>query len=260
MAWIPPNAPPNLLARVSAEQWNAWADGAPLDIASQRQSRQQTTYAFRLNADFTSTPESIQYKKGMQGQFLGLTEKAMAKIFIRGVTEGDGFRNRHVPLKYIDKGPQWQADVNEWRLDVKLPGRTVFDKRDWTSSSLPDTTVLGKTVTHLISAFLHSPAPGDAEKITDFIRRSSVPGLNMTIINGIKDAGLYGVVSDADKKFTVVGLITNARVRVVDRHSLDWAGVYARFHIPPDLSNTGSQTILACTLSHIPIHRQSTVI
>jgi hypothetical protein len=230
MAWIPPNAPPNLLARVSAEQWNAWADGAPLDIASQRQSRQQTTYAFRLNADFTSTSESIQYKKGMQGQFLGLTEKGMAKIFIRGVTEGDGFKNRHVPLKYIDKGPLWQADVSNWPLDVKLPGHTVFDKVHWTTSLLTDTTVLGKTVTLLISAFLHSPPPGDAEKTTDYIRRSSFSSLSMIIIKGIKDAGLYNVLSDADKEFTFVDLITTAQIRVRDRHSSDRAGVYARFH------------------------------
>jgi hypothetical protein len=230
MAWIPPNAPPNLLARVSAEQWNAWADGAPLDIASQRHSQQQTAYAFRLNTTFSSPSESIEYKKGMQGQFLGLTEKGMAKIFIRGVTEGDGFKNRHVPLKYLDKGPLWQDDVNKWRLDVKLPGHIVFDKGDWTSSPLTDTTVLGKTVNLLISAFLHSPAPGDAEKITDYIRRCSVPGLTMIIIKGIKDAGLYNVLSDADKEFTLVDLITAARIRVVDRSPSDRAGVYARFH------------------------------
>jgi hypothetical protein len=59
---------------------------------------------------------------------------------------------------------------------------------------MTDTTVLGKTVTLLISAFLHSPPPRDSEKITDYIRRSSFSDLSMLIIKGIKDAGLYNVL------------------------------------------------------------------
>ena len=230
MAFIPPNAPPNLLARVSAQQWNAWADGGPLDIASQRQTKQQTTYAFRINTDFSIPSQSIQYKKGMQGQLLDVTEKGMAKIFIRGVTEGEGFTNRCVPFKYLDKGAPWQADVNKWHVKVKLPGHTVFDKRDWASSSLPDTTVLGKTITRLISAFLHSPPPGDSGRTADFIRRSSITGLTITIIDGIKDAGLDNILSDADKEFTFVDLIKAARIKITNPRSSDRAGIYARFH------------------------------
>jgi hypothetical protein len=137
MAWVPSNAPPNLLAAVSASIWNAWADGSSLNDPPHRQT--QTVYAFRINKSFDSpSPENIKHKKGMQGQVLGLSEnnRDLARIFIQGVTEGDNFKNRFVPAKFLDVGKPWQSDLNKWKLDVQLTGPTDFDKRDWSSSSL----------------------------------------------------------------------------------------------------------------------------
>jgi hypothetical protein len=70
----------------------------------------------------------------MQGQYLGQSDKGFAIIFIQGVTEGDGFRNRLVPRKYFEVGPLWQDDINKWRLNVQLVG-TTFNSQAWTSTS-----------------------------------------------------------------------------------------------------------------------------
>ncbi|KAI4604615.1 hypothetical protein J4E80_011014 [Alternaria sp. BMP 0032] len=229
MAWVPSNAPQNILAAVSAPTWNAWADGSSLNVPPHRQT---LTYAFRLNTSFDSPhPENIKYKKGMQGQFLGLhaTNKTLARIFIQGVTEGDTSRHRFVPVKFLDKGKPWQTDLDKWELDVQVTGPTEFDKRDWSTASLPDTTVLGKTITRLISAFRHSPPSFAPEKISAYIEKANITALTLTIIDGIKQAGLYDVLT-SKAPFNAKQLIAPAKHKIVDLDSSNSSGVYARVH------------------------------
>jgi hypothetical protein len=165
----------------------------------------------------------------MQVQYLGQRDKGFAIIFIQGVAEGDGFRNRLVPRKYIEVGPLWQDDINKWRLDVQLAG-TTFNSQAWTSTSLPDQTVLGKTITRLISALYHTLPPFDSDgKFTDLIERTNIAVLTKTIIDGIKKASLYEVLS-SPKPFTAEDLMKVARYKIQDMTSSDEAGVYARFH------------------------------
>jgi hypothetical protein len=227
MAWVPGEAPHNVLATVKASTWNDWADGASLDTAPHHKAL--TIHAFRINTRFKDQSTGIQYEKGMQGQYLGQSDKGFAIIFIQGVTEGDGFRNRLVPRKYIEVGPLWQDDINKQRLNVQLVG-TTFNSQAWTSTSLSDQTVLGKTITRLISAFYRTPPPFDDGKFTDLIERNNIAVLTTTIIDGIKKAGLYEVLS-SPKPFTAEDLMKVARYKIRDVDSSDEAGVYARFHL-----------------------------
>jgi hypothetical protein len=226
MAWLPENSRHDLLAAIPADQWNAWADGASID-----RPRPPQIYGCRINTDFADTSEvpNIIYKKGMQGQFLGLSEKGNAQIFIRGVTEGKGFNNRYVPAKFVDKGKRWSEDVNDWRLDVNII-TLRFDARNWTSASLPDTTLLGKTVTRLISAFRDSPPPLLAEKLTSFLDKANITALSHNFIRGVKDAGLYDVLAKPNGNFSSQELVTAAKYRIDNDHPCDKAGIYVRFH------------------------------
>jgi hypothetical protein len=225
MAWLPENAQHDLLAAVPAAQWNDWADGAPIGIDPHRQP--PSVWGCRINANYMGT-DGVQYKKGMQGQLLEWNNKGFAKIFIRGVTEGNGFTNRWILQKFVDKGKPWHEDIADWQLNVHLPTYT-FDTQAWTTTSLPDTSVLGKTVTRLVTTFRQSPARFAPAKLTNFIDNANITVLSRTIIQGIKDAGLYDVLSQP-APFSAKDLMTAARYKIRDSSSSDKAGVYARFH------------------------------
>jgi hypothetical protein len=74
-----------------------------------------------ITSDFVSGDGyKIQYKKGMQGLFLGeLTTPEgirMAKIFIQGTTEhglDQGQANKWVPVDKIEIGPHWKPDLKD---------------------------------------------------------------------------------------------------------------------------------------------------
>jgi hypothetical protein len=168
----------------------------------------------------------------MQGQLLGWNNKGSARVFIRGVTEGDGFTNRWVPQKFVDKGKPWHEDIADWQLNVHLPTYT-FNTQDWTTTSLPDTSVLGTTVTRLITAFRQSPARFAPAKLTDFIDNANIAVLSRTIMQGIKDAGLYDILSQS-APFSAKDLVVAARYKIRDSSSSNKAGVYARFHDSTD--------------------------
>jgi hypothetical protein len=54
--------------------------------------------------------------------------------------------------------------------------------------------------------------------------------LTKTIIDGIKKAGLYEVLSSS-KPFTAKDIMKVSRYKIRDVNSSDGAGVYARFHL-----------------------------
>jgi hypothetical protein len=226
MPWIPIDAHPNLLAAISGDQWNTWANGG--DIGPAPHQQRPAIVACQVNQSITS-PDGIKYKKGMQGQFLGLNDKGdLAKVFIQGVTEGDGFTNRYIPKQYINKGLPWQTDINNWTLEVRLSA-SRFATQAWYSRSLPDTTVLGTTITRLVTALRESPPQYAIGKLTEFIDRVNITSIVRTIIQGIKDAGLYKILSNP-RPFSAQDLTRAARHKITPSSSSNEAGVYARFH------------------------------
>ncbi|KAJ8116623.1 hypothetical protein OPT61_g1993 [Boeremia exigua] len=188
-------------------------------------------HAFRINTDFMdkSAQPNITYRKGMQGQLLGFSAKGHAHIFIQGITEGDGFTNRYVPAKFVDKGKEWSADISDWKLQMHL-STTTFNSQNWGLRSSPDTTVLGKTITHLLTAMQLSPPNFAAQKLIDYLGTANVTSVCQTIIQGIKNAGLYNALSRADGKFSAGDLMAAARYRITDTSSSGQAEVYAKFH------------------------------
>ncbi|KAI4639082.1 hypothetical protein J4E93_009572 [Alternaria ventricosa] len=223
MAWVPEGISDNVLAAAVAS--TDWASGGSVGIAPHLQA--SAIHAFRINTKFVS--QSIQYEQGMQGQYMGDNGKGFAKIFIQGVTEGDGFGNRWVPHQYLDVGPPWEDDIENWNVDLQTSG-TISTNQLWTPSSLPDSTVLGKTITCLITAFRHSPPSFDSGRITDLIDRHGISALTRVIIDGIKKAGLYYILA-SDKPFKGVDLIKAAKYQIRDRTSSNEAGAYLRMHL-----------------------------
>jgi hypothetical protein len=74
-----------------------------------------------ITSDFISEDGyKIQYKRGMQGHFLGESTTSegirMAKIFIQGTTEhgpDKGQANKWVPVDKIEIGPHWKPDLKD---------------------------------------------------------------------------------------------------------------------------------------------------
>jgi hypothetical protein len=170
----------------------------------------------------------------MQGQLLGESANSanpprmLAKVFIRGVTEGPGFTNRWVPLEYVTKGKPWQTEIDMWDLQLRLVGGT-YNSHNWTNSSLPDTTLLGTTITRLITAFRQSPPALLGGKLSQFIDKYNIIVISNAILQGIKEAGLYQVMKDGN--FDAQSMITKATHRIDSANASHKGGVYARFRV-----------------------------
>jgi hypothetical protein len=226
MPWIPDNVPPRLLGAISAQQWMDWADGASTGTAPHKQPA--SVYACRINANVTA-PYGIMYKAGMQGQALGMNEdKTQYKVFIEGVTEGPGFTNRWVPKAHVDLGPPWKADLNDWKLNVHLP-TTILASQALAGSAAPDTTVLGRTVHLLVTAFRNSPSEVAPAELADYLQKLNVAAITHTILAGIKAAGIYNVLNNSNG-FSATDL-SNVAEHITSATSSNESGVYARFHV-----------------------------
>ncbi|KAF2129561.1 hypothetical protein P153DRAFT_396821 [Dothidotthia symphoricarpi CBS 119687] len=210
------------------------ADGHEADLGVAPHTQRLDEFACVINRNFSDPAGQVTYKKGMQGRLLGehTSQKgtAMAKIFIQGVTEGSGFTNRYVPRDYIDKGPPWQANINDWKIEMNLLTGT-FDAQGWNTSHLPDTTTLGKTIAKLITAFRKSPANFMEGRFPTFVDTHGINKLTYMIIDGIKKAGLYAVLTRSDGSFTKDDLINAAKYTITPGCSFEERGIYGRFHL-----------------------------
>jgi hypothetical protein len=168
-----------------------------------------TVYAFRIIANFNEVPRGIRYRVGMQGQLSEIdTNKQLGKIFIRGVTEHNGCTHAWVPLRFIEKGKRWEADISKWRVKIQLPSHYNFDRRGWDTASSPDTTVLGKTIARLITALHSSPPTSPPPKFSQYLEGHDTAVLGQNIVDSIKRSGLYEVLSSG-RSFSV-GDLQNA--------------------------------------------------
>jgi hypothetical protein len=114
MPWIPEDAPYNLLTAVPASQCIEWVGGGFFDNAPHRES--STVYACRIDRNVTEPGSTgVCYKKGMQGQFLGMSEKHkdVAIVLIQGVTEGNGFASRSIRRACIDVEKPWKEERHQ---------------------------------------------------------------------------------------------------------------------------------------------------
>lgn len=227
MPWIPEDAPYNLLNSVSAS-WNEWADGGSLDTAPHRKAPE--VFACRI-LETGVDPNGIRFERGMEGQYLGMSDKHldMARIFIQGVTEGDGFTNRVYPRKYLEIGKPWKSDIRDWRLSVNLTTKP-FNANDWNKASQPDNTAFSKTIVRLIEAFVAASPPYASPKLVNYLEKVNIASASRKIIQGVKDAGLYTLLSNP-QKFTVQDLMSKAKFKFKGSGSGTEGGVYARHHV-----------------------------
>lgn len=230
MPWIPEFVPRTLLAPVSTP-WNKWVDGESLDTAPHHKPPE--VFACRILKTLKD-PNGIQYKKGMEGQFLGMSDKHpdMARIFIQGVTEGDGFTNRVFPRQHLEIGKPWKSDIHDWHLTVNLETKR-FDPDDWKQDSQPDDTVFSKTVVCLVEAFVTAPPEYATPLLIAYLDKIQVEPVSRRIIDGVKKAGLYTLLSGS-QSFTVHDLMAKAKLKFPGRSRETQGGVYARFHVSND--------------------------
>ncbi|USP82788.1 hypothetical protein yc1106_10062 [Curvularia clavata] len=234
MAWVPSGTPNTIFHGMTAEQWQNIIYGGSLDFSTAPHRQEQVVYACEIVKPFKDKGGAISYTKGMQGQLCEVDEKRkLGKIYIRGVTERDGITHRWVPLGFISRGKRWQPDMNKWNMKIQLPGHYRFDKRGWDSASPPDTSVLGKTITGLITALRNSPQNAIPEKFVEYLEKQHTTVLTKAIIDGIKEAGLYETLA-SDRSFTGTMLLRSSRYKIRDLQSSQDAGIYARFHTTGD--------------------------
>lgn len=232
MAWFPVGVPLNLLEAVRpAHRWSQWADGA--DLGRAPHCERESEYTCVLNRDFDDSTAKIRYKRGMQGRLLEEkkigNEMKMAKVFIQGVTEGQGFSNRWVPRDYVDKGVPFKSDINDWTVRANL-SQQDFIAQAWTTPNLPDTTKLGKTIGNLTTFFHDSPANFMEESIPSLIDDIGIANFTRTVLDGIKEAGLYKVLTRPSGDFNKDELIQAASFKFGPGSTVDKSGIYARFH------------------------------
>jgi hypothetical protein len=152
-----------------------------------------------ITSDFISGDGyRIQYKKGMQGHFLGesTTPKGMrmAKIFIQGITEhgpDQGQANKWVPVDRIEIGPHWRPNLKDWAIDLSPFKASV--RWDPTKDKLSDDKV-AKTINNLLQAFMDTPADFMGESFFRLVKNVGLGGMSSVILRGIKDAGIYEVL------------------------------------------------------------------
>ena len=150
----------------------------------------------------------------MQDQLYEINEeKQHGKIFIQSVIETHDSGRYWMPLRFIEKGKRWETDMQNWGVKIHLPDQHRFDKRNWGSVSLPDTTVIGKTVTRFITALRDPPPNSLLKKPFQYLDGQHTVVLTRAIIDGIKVAGLYEILS-FNRPFTAQDLVAASRYRL----------------------------------------------
>lgn len=232
--WLPDDVRYNILAGVPVSQWDDWINGGAYGTGPHRKTPK--VFACRVNKDINH-PNGVKFKKNMQGQYLGMDEKSkagdLAVIFIMGVTEGPGHKNLTIPRTAIDVGKPWQSSLSDWNLNIDLP-RKSFHTQNFTSASVPDTTVLGQTIVRLLTAFTVTPLPGASSELISLLENMNVASVSQIIIKGIKTAGLYNTLSNS-APFAYNDVVNAASVSIVSSAAAHHnSGVYARVHMSND--------------------------
>jgi hypothetical protein len=211
------------------------ANGGSSNTTPNRQT--STAFACRVSQDITD-PSGIQFQKGMQGDFNGMSTKheGIAFVLMRGVMEGDGFNYRTIPRDCLNVGRPWKDDINDWHLTVNL-ATNYFHIQNWTGVSSPHTTVLETTIIRLLTSSPKSPLAYSSPKLLDYLRTLNVAVASRIILQGIKNTGLYEMLSNP-QPFDSQAIISRARVRMQEHNLSNERGMYARFHVASDKGTT----------------------
>jgi hypothetical protein len=237
MPHLPPGANANILSNLSSSLLS-WMNGAEIPTEGPH-TDVITQYGCTINKDFSIIPTRSNFKKGMQGCWIGEEKNGHVKIFIRGITESwqnnIWVENLWVPASNVDKGKRWKPNANDWDFKMNLSEWKLGSPESGSKVTFPDTSVLGKTVTGLINEFHTNPAPFMGTKIQDFLdkRTAQKKGFNIgsitqTIIQGIKDANLYMTLNR--KSFTITDVISAARYPIDGNFPQGTGGIYLRYH------------------------------
>lgn len=155
--------------------------------------------------------------------------KQLARIFIQGITEGKGFSNRIFPGHIIDKGAPLEANVHDWEVRVKLMA-TKMDDQAWETPDLPNSTTLGQTIVRLVASFRDSLAKFMEKDISRLVNDIGITNLTDVIVDGIKRADLYTVLTQPSEEFTKDELINAARYTFDHTSTTRVCGIHTRLH------------------------------
>jgi hypothetical protein len=235
MAHLPPNEPPGLLCGFSPETLQAWATGAPIPERGPHAVATPPQFGFTINQDYHAEATRSKFKKGMQGCLLeerDTPQGKQAEIFIRGITEhpymGKWIQNQWVPAYIVTKGELWKDDPKDWKMKLHPTQQHNVDTRLSQSSS--DLSVLGRTITKLVTALFAVPPQFGGIQMQNLISKNiDANYVSRAIIKGIKNADLYDTLNRTD--FSIADVMNNASQRIsLDYHSRG-VGIYLRYHI-----------------------------
>jgi hypothetical protein len=108
----------------------------------------------------------------------------MAYIFIEGATQtdtGPGDRNKYVPHKNIDIGPDWQPDISRWAISLDAPPDGVW----YRPPPVIGNDKFAKTVVALIQAFVYTRADFVGVDIKKVVSKHSIKDVAGIILTGI---------------------------------------------------------------------------
>jgi hypothetical protein len=156
----------------------------------------------------------------------------LAKIFIQGVSEhpymGKWIQNQWVPAHIVTKGEPWKHDPKDWKIKLNLTQQPNVDTRLSQSSS--DLSVLGRTITKLVTAIFAVPAQFGGTEMQNLmsVKKIDANYVSKAIIKGIKDANLYGTLNRPN--FSITEVIQNASQRINLHYHSRGIGIYLRYH------------------------------
>jgi hypothetical protein len=238
MPSLTPGANANILSNFSSSLLS-WMNGAEIPKNGPH-TNVVTQYGCTINRDFSIESTRSNFKKGMQGHWIGDVKDGNVKIFIRGVTEswqnGIWVENQWVPASNVDKGKLWRLNINDWDFKMNLREWELGSSISVSKVTSPDTSVIGKTIAGLINEFHINPAPFMGTKIQGLLEKrtvqkkgSGIESVIKTIVQGIKDANLYVTLNR--NNFTITDVIGAARYLIDENLQRGMGGgIYIRYH------------------------------
>ncbi|KAL1794664.1 hypothetical protein ACET3X_006480 [Alternaria dauci] len=169
------------------------------------------------------------------------------RVYIRGASEWSRGSEYHidqwVPAEIVERGALWRDDIKDWEFQMNFSpealdriGRYTAVGQPSSNTKVRETSRLARTIAGLLDEFVTNPAPFMGSKISTLLERRHLNGKGgdigsvvETIIEGIKEAGLYDVLNRP--KFTVQDIVDASTIKIdLQLAKRTVGGVYLRYH------------------------------
>ncbi|KAJ4340904.1 hypothetical protein N0V87_002258 [Didymella glomerata] len=246
MPYLPDGDSPHITAGIPLDCLATWIDSGVDIPRNGPHTLNPTRFGCTINQDFKVDSTRTRFEKGMQGSLI--EEKTFdipkqgkvlkVKIFIEGVTPywyldpktktNVWVTNQWVLADCVTKGEPWKRDIKDWPVNLELQ-KLHFDTTPWMRSPATDTSLLGRTITALITAFHSSPPPFMGTKLESLVKKMSIDTISRIITKGIQKARASGVLEEPS--LGGQRLLNTATHRIDENYERGLGGVYIRMHV-----------------------------